>query len=146
MTKRLTRLKGALATFGLTLLLVAATACSDDEPAAQVDLIGDASTPEAAAKAPAAAEPTSGPTAAPTAAPTAGPPTQTPAIEPSTPVPAPAEIPAAGASALTGNTPAPELAETGEWINSEPFTLSDQFDMGKVVLIDFWTYTCINCI
>jgi thiol-disulfide isomerase/thioredoxin len=38
------------------------------------------------------------------------------------------------------------LVDTGEWINSEPFTLSDQLDKGKVVLIDFWTYTCINCI
>jgi thiol-disulfide isomerase/thioredoxin len=41
---------------------------------------------------------------------------------------------------------APELADTGEWINSGPFTLSEQTDKGKVVLVDFWTYTCINCI
>lgn len=39
---------------------------------------------------------------------------------------------------------APELIPGGEWINSEPFTLQDQ--RGKVVLIDFWTYSCINCI
>ena len=39
---------------------------------------------------------------------------------------------------------APELKGLGPWINSEPFTLEDQ--KGKVVLIDFWTYTCINCI
>jgi len=30
------------------------------------------------------------------------------------------------------------------WINSEPFTLESL--RGKVVLIDFWTYTCVNCI
>ena len=30
------------------------------------------------------------------------------------------------------------------WINSNPLTL--QSLRGKVVLIDFWTYTCINCI
>ena len=45
----------------------------------------------------------------------------------------------------TGNEPpAPELADTGRWINSEPFTLESQ--RGKVVMVDFWTYTCINCI
>jgi thiol-disulfide isomerase/thioredoxin len=31
-------------------------------------------------------------------------------------------------------------------MNSEPFTLSEQLEMGNVVLVDFWTYTCINCI
>jgi len=30
------------------------------------------------------------------------------------------------------------------WVNSEPLTLEDL--RGKVVLVDFWTYTCINCI
>ncbi|MDH5533893.1 MAG: cytochrome c biogenesis protein DipZ [Candidatus Pacebacteria bacterium] len=39
---------------------------------------------------------------------------------------------------------APEIIPGGEWINSEPFTIKDQ--QGKVVLIDFWTYSCINCI
>ena len=39
---------------------------------------------------------------------------------------------------------APELAGISGWINSEPFSLASQ--RGKVVLIDFWTYTCINCI
>lgn len=39
---------------------------------------------------------------------------------------------------------APELIEGGEWINSEPLQLSEL--RGKVVLIDFWTYSCINCI
>src|SRR6185295_10567435 len=37
---------------------------------------------------------------------------------------------------------APELA-TGEWINSEPLKLSDL--RGRVVLIEFWTFGCINC-
>ena len=40
--------------------------------------------------------------------------------------------------------PAAELVGTGGWINSEPFTLESQ--RGKVVLLDFWTYTCVNCI
>jgi thiol-disulfide isomerase/thioredoxin len=37
---------------------------------------------------------------------------------------------------------APELA-TGEWINSEPLKLKDL--RGRVVLIEFWTFGCINC-
>ena len=39
---------------------------------------------------------------------------------------------------------APELAGIDGWINSEPLTLEGL--RGKVVLVDFWTYTCINCI
>lgn len=38
---------------------------------------------------------------------------------------------------------APELVPGGAWFNSEPRTLASL--KGKVVLIDFWTYTCINC-
>ena len=34
------------------------------------------------------------------------------------------------------------LERANEWINSPPLTASDL--RGKVVLIDFWTYTCIN--
>ncbi len=30
------------------------------------------------------------------------------------------------------------------WINSKPLTMADL--SGKVVLVDFWEYTCINCI
>jgi cytochrome c biogenesis protein CcdA/thiol-disulfide isomerase/thioredoxin len=40
--------------------------------------------------------------------------------------------------------PAPELVGISTWLNSEPLTLIQL--RGKVVLIDFWTYTCINCI
>lgn len=39
---------------------------------------------------------------------------------------------------------APELIVGGIWMNSYPLTLKDL--RGKVVLVDFWTYTCINCI
>lgn len=38
---------------------------------------------------------------------------------------------------------APEIIPGGEWFNSEPMTLESL--RGKVVLIDFWTYSCINC-
>ncbi|MFZ1721875.1 MAG: cytochrome c biogenesis protein DipZ [Microgenomates group bacterium] len=39
--------------------------------------------------------------------------------------------------------PAPALIQGGQWFNSEPLQLADL--KGKVVLVDFWTYTCINC-
>lgn len=39
---------------------------------------------------------------------------------------------------------APELAGLGQWFNSDPLTLEGL--RGKVVLVDFWTYSCINCI
>lgn len=40
--------------------------------------------------------------------------------------------------------PAPELKGTGKWLNSAPLTLGSL--KGKVVLVDFWTYSCINCL
>src|SRR3989344_5601665 len=39
---------------------------------------------------------------------------------------------------------APEFKDLGPWHNSEPFSLASL--RGKVVLVDFWTYSCINCI
>ncbi len=41
-------------------------------------------------------------------------------------------------------TKAPELTGNQAWINSSPLKLSDL--KGKVVIVDFWTYSCINCI
>ncbi len=38
---------------------------------------------------------------------------------------------------------APELIPGGVWFNSKPLTLAEL--KGKVVIIDFWTYSCINC-
>jgi cytochrome c biogenesis protein CcdA/thiol-disulfide isomerase/thioredoxin len=38
----------------------------------------------------------------------------------------------------------PSLAGAVEWLNSPPLT-ADQLK-GKVVLVDFWTYSCINCL
>jgi cytochrome c biogenesis protein CcdA/thiol-disulfide isomerase/thioredoxin len=42
---------------------------------------------------------------------------------------------------------APEFTETEDWFNTpgdKPLTLASL--RGRVVLVDFWTYTCINCI
>jgi len=40
--------------------------------------------------------------------------------------------------------PAPEFEGIEDWINSEPLTLAGL--RGKVVVLDFWTYSCINCL
>lgn len=39
---------------------------------------------------------------------------------------------------------APEFTGLSTWHNGEPLTMAEL--KGKVVLIDFWTYSCINCI
>lgn len=48
------------------------------------------------------------------------------------------------AVALPAQGNAPEFVGIEKWLNSEPLTM--QSLRGKVVLVDFWTYTCINCI
>ena len=52
--------------------------------------------------------------------------------------------PAATAEAIV--TPFRELAGISGWLNSEPLTIASLLAGGRVVLVDFWTYTCINCI
>jgi cytochrome c biogenesis protein CcdA/thiol-disulfide isomerase/thioredoxin len=39
---------------------------------------------------------------------------------------------------------APDFVGITHWLNSDPLTMSQL--RGKVVLIDFWTYSCINCV
>ena len=44
---------------------------------------------------------------------------------------------------------APDFVATQEWFNTpggSPLSIADLTAEGRVVLIDFWTYTCINCI
>ena len=40
--------------------------------------------------------------------------------------------------------PAPSFDGGGRWFNSQPLTIKKL--RGKVVLVDFWTYSCINCL
>jgi len=47
------------------------------------------------------------------------------------------------AAAQAAGRAAPEFAGITNWLNSEPLNLADL--RGKVVLVDFWTYGCINC-
>ena len=47
-------------------------------------------------------------------------------------------------AALLVGAPAPEFSGANGWVNSPPLTREDL--RGKVVLVDFWTYTCINWI
>ena len=54
------------------------------------------------------------------------------------------DLPTEPASGPGGEPLAPELVGITSWINSGPLTLESL--RGNVVLIDFWTYTCINCI
>ena len=39
---------------------------------------------------------------------------------------------------------APDVHDVSTWINSPPLSLPELH--GKVVLVDFWTYSCINCL
>lgn len=50
----------------------------------------------------------------------------------------------ASATALVDRSPAPEFTGIETWLNSPPLTMKDL--RGKVVLVDFWTYSCINCL
>jgi thiol-disulfide isomerase/thioredoxin len=56
--------------------------------------------------------------------------------------------PAAAAPGASGDLPIegqmPSLAGATLWLNSPP--LSSESLRGKVVLVDFWTYSCINCL
>jgi cytochrome c biogenesis protein CcdA/thiol-disulfide isomerase/thioredoxin len=45
---------------------------------------------------------------------------------------------------LSPGRKAPEITGGQNWLNSQPLSLAEL--KGKVVLVDFWTYSCINCI
>ena len=45
---------------------------------------------------------------------------------------------------LAVGKPVPALRNAGEWLNSPPLTSTEL--AGKVVVYDFWTYSCVNCV
>lgn len=51
-------------------------------------------------------------------------------------------IPIGLAARLPVEGPMPSLKGANAWVNSQPLSTADL--RGKVVLVDFWTYTCIN--
>ncbi|HZY46327.1 MAG TPA: redoxin family protein [Candidatus Bathyarchaeia archaeon] len=42
------------------------------------------------------------------------------------------------------NSQAPEFSQLRGWLNTSPLTISGL--RGKVVLLDFWTFSCVNCV
>jgi cytochrome c biogenesis protein CcdA/thiol-disulfide isomerase/thioredoxin len=50
----------------------------------------------------------------------------------------------AASGSLTDYGAAPPFTGISEWLHSRPLTLDEL--RGKVVLVDFWTYSCINCL
>ena len=46
-------------------------------------------------------------------------------------------------SALAANNGLPEFQGISQWLNSAPLTVGDL--KGSVVLVQFWTFACINC-
>jgi thiol-disulfide isomerase/thioredoxin len=51
---------------------------------------------------------------------------------------------AAPSAQIQTNRIAPEFTGIDHWLNSQPLTMQQL--RGKVVLVDFWTYTCVNCV
>lgn len=39
-----------------------------------------------------------------------------------------------------------DLVGIDAWLNTGPTTIANETSKGNVVLIDFWTYTCVNCL
>src|SRR6202167_3737077 len=50
----------------------------------------------------------------------------------------------AHAAGTEPSDPLPALFEAQQWLNTRP--LRDEDVRGKVVLVNFWTYSCINCL
>ena len=69
--------------------------------------------------------------------------TSTPPAATPSPAPKPTPTPSRQVGGKVGDQAA-ELRDIIAWVNSEPLTIEEL--RGKVVLVDFWTYTCINCI
>jgi thiol-disulfide isomerase/thioredoxin len=55
-----------------------------------------------------------------------------------------ARDPAAPFTVAAAQDTAPNFAGISNWFNSAPLNIADL--RGKVVLVDFWTYGCVNCV
>jgi len=47
-------------------------------------------------------------------------------------------------TAAASQQTAPDFTGINNWFNSKPLSMADL--RGKVVLVDFWTYGCVNCV
>ncbi|MFI5210546.1 MAG: cytochrome c biogenesis protein DipZ [Gemmatimonadales bacterium] len=65
-------------------------------------------------------------------------------VRPAAPQPGAVAVVAPTSVLLGDEGPMPSIAGATGWINSPPLTT--QGLRGKVVLVDFWTYSCINCL
>lgn len=64
---------------------------------------------------------------------------------PTSPLEGPSTTATVPGQSFAGTEPAPDFPDGLEWLNVDrPLSLGDL--RGKVVLLDFWTYGCINCI
>ena len=120
-----------------------------DAAAADTAVAAAAPTPAADTAADAAASATATPpasdTAANAAAATTPPASDPPAAAATEPAPATATPPPARPRAA--NTDIPQIEGIDAWLNTDGALSIDALTAeGKVVLVDFWTYTCINCI
>ena len=171
-TRRIAPWRGVLTVLAVLVAVVAFACTTDEEPEATSTPAPTrpVATPRPATPTPAPSTPT------PTPTPTAGPrqdmtastqratptPTPSPTATP-TPTPTATATPTPTAIATAAPTPPPrptppptpepprvvpqvEVTGLGRWFNSEPFTIGQQLSAGNVVLIDFWTYSCINCV
>ena len=122
--KRTTRLGTKSTAVGFAILLVAAifawSACGDDS-SSQEDVPTSA---------------TAAATSTPSEQPTQAPPTEAPEPEPTATARADRDLPQHDK----------DIRGIEAWINSDPTTIAELNSQGKVVLVDFWTYTCVNCL
>lgn len=135
--------RAAVAAIILTLLLAAVIACAPSaEPVAQTD--------SSAPSSPATEQPAGQDSAtdAPAAAGSSGTATSTGSeSDHATDAPATAQATTAPAVILPVNTNIPNIEGIDAWLNTDmELQIAELTAQGNVVLVDFWTYTCINCV
>ena len=132
------RLLGVIVIVAVVALVVVATRRSTgvDQPGA----VALATPPSTAA--PAAAAPSAVPPASPSAVPPPGTalPLASTAAQPS---PAPSPTPVPSGPAIPDEGPHPELRDVDGWLQSDVTSLEEL--RGRVVVVQFWTFGCINC-